>query len=30
VNHGASWIVKLDVEAFYEGTDRELLMKMVE
>jgi group II intron reverse transcriptase/maturase len=30
VNHGANWIVELDIEAFYDRIDHELLMKLVE
>jgi group II intron reverse transcriptase/maturase len=30
VNRGASWIVELDIEAFYDHIDHELLMKLVE
>src|SRR5438132_11194575 len=30
VNRGANWIVELDVEAFYDRIDHELLMKLVE
>jgi len=30
VNRGASWIVELDIEAFYDRIDHELLMKLVE
>jgi RNA-directed DNA polymerase len=30
VNAGANWIVELDIEAFYERIDHELLMKLVE
>jgi group II intron reverse transcriptase/maturase len=30
VNRGANWIVELDIEAFYERIDHELLMKLVE
>ena len=30
VNQGAHWIVELDIEAFYERIDHELLMKLVE
>jgi RNA-directed DNA polymerase len=29
VNHGANWIVELDIEAFYDSIDQELLMKLV-
>jgi RNA-directed DNA polymerase len=30
VNRGANWIVELDIEAFYDRIDHELLMKLVE
>ena len=30
VNQGANWIVELDIEAFYDRIDHELLMKLVE
>jgi len=30
VNRGANWIVELDIEAFYDRIDQELLMKLVE
>ena len=30
VNHGANWIVELDIEAFYDRIDHDLLMKLVE
>jgi RNA-directed DNA polymerase len=30
VNAGANWIVELDIEAFYDRIDHELLMKLVE
>jgi len=30
VNQGANWIVELDIEAFYDHIDHELLMKLVE
>jgi RNA-directed DNA polymerase len=30
VNHGANWIVELDIEAFYDRIDHELLMRLVE
>jgi len=30
VNRGANWIVELDIEAFYDHIDHELLMKLVE
>jgi group II intron reverse transcriptase/maturase len=30
VNHGTNWIVELDIEAFYDSIDHELLMKLVE
>jgi RNA-directed DNA polymerase len=30
VNHGANWIVELDIEAFYDRIDHELLMKLIE
>lgn len=30
VNAGASWIVELDIEAFYDRIDHDLLMKLVE
>jgi RNA-directed DNA polymerase len=29
VNHGANWIVELDIEAFYDRIDHELLMKLI-
>src|SRR5207253_9604639 len=29
VNRGANWIVELDIEAFYDRIDHELLMKLV-
>src|SRR5712691_11534606 len=30
VNRGANWIVEIDIEAFYDRIDQELLMKLVE
>jgi RNA-directed DNA polymerase len=30
VNHGANWIVELDIEAFYDRIDHDLLMRLVE
>jgi group II intron reverse transcriptase/maturase len=30
VNRGANWVVELDIEAFYDRIDHELLMKLVE
>jgi group II intron reverse transcriptase/maturase len=30
VNQGANWIVELDIEAFYDRIDHELLMKLIE
>ena len=30
VNHGANWIVELDIEAFYDRIDHELLMQLIE
>jgi RNA-directed DNA polymerase len=30
VNRGANWIVELDIEAFYDRIDHELLMKLIE
>ena len=30
VNRGANWIVELDIEAFYDRIDQELLMKLIE
>jgi len=30
VNHGANWIVELDIEAFYDRIDHDLLLKLVE
>ncbi len=30
VNRGANWIVELDIEAFYDRIDQELLMKLVQ
>src|SRR5438552_2455701 len=29
VNHGANWIVELDIEAFYDRIDHDLLMRLV-
>ena len=30
VNHGANWIVEVDIEAFYDRIDHELLMRLIE
>ena len=30
VNHGTNWIVEIDIEAFYDRIDHELLMRLVE
>jgi group II intron reverse transcriptase/maturase len=30
VNHGANWVVEIDIETFYDRIDHELLMRLVE